>query len=146
MIKTKLTVLIVEDDQDAITLLRRAFVKIGIDPQSIFETHDGEEALHYLLSKEPFEDRSKYPYPDVVITDLKMPRRNGFELLTWLKENPIYKVIPTIVFTSSNDERDIRQAYYLGANSYMVKPHSQTDLQNLMKLTLDYWKACELPS
>ena len=146
MQKSKLTVLIVEDEPNDVSLLKRAFKKIGVEASRIFTVQDGEDAINYLLAKDPFDDREKFPYPDVVLTDLKMPRKNGFELLMWLRDNPIYQVIPTIVFSSSRDERDVRQAYYLGANSYMVKPHTTQELESLMTLAIDYWKRCELPT
>ena len=79
----------------------------------------------------------------MLLTDLKMPGMNGFELLQWLRDNPQYSVTPTIVFTSSRMEGDVNRAYGLGANSFMVKPQGLKELVELIRITCEYWSRCE---
>lgn len=139
-----LVILIVEDDENDVLLLQRALRKSGVK-SPIHVVRDGQEAIDYLLRKGPYEDREKFPYPDVIFTDLKLPRKNGFELLDWLRNNPVYQVIPILVLTSSRDLKDIRHAYYLGANGYLVKPSGVAELEAMMKVTWDFWCTCEIP-
>ena len=81
--------------------------------------HDGDQAIAYLGGRDQFGNREKFPYPDVVFLDLKMPRVNGFEVLTWLQG----KAKPFItIFSGSEIESDVRRALALGADTYKVKP------------------------
>jgi len=92
-----------------------------------------------------FADRKAYPVPNIILTDLKMARMGGFEFLHWLKAHPECAVIPTIVFSASSDPGDVKKAYDLGVNSYMVKPTALKDLAELIRVTYDYWSLCERP-
>lgn len=107
--------------------------------------HNGEEAVLYLRGKGQFSDRSKYPLPNVVLTDLNMPGMDGFELLQWLRRNPQYSIIPAIVYSSSHLEQDVCKAYSLGANSYIAKPTSIHDMVEILRLIYEYWSRCECP-
>src|SRR5262245_44475734 len=140
----KLIILMVEDDESDVLLLRRALDK-GAGGHTLNVVHDGEEAVAYLCGKDKYADRTAFPFPNIILTDLKMPRMNGFELLRWLREHPERWVIPTIVFTGSAEASDVQAAYSLGANSYMVKPTSLHDLVSLIQFTYDYWSRCERP-
>lgn len=90
-------------------------------------------------------DRNQYSYPTFILTDLKMPRADGFTVLEHLKANPTGKVIPTSVLTASSDPDDIRTAYQLGANSYHIKPSQFDELCNVLKPLHDFWKTCQIP-
>lgn len=138
------TILLVEDDPNDVLFLKRALSKNGIhNPVSVLS--DGEEAIAYLSGGGHYSDRIKYPFPKVIMLDLKMPRRGGLEVLEWLKDHPEFRVIPTIVLTSSKINEDVIKAYGLGANSYMVKPSNFDDLQKMMKTAHDYWSLCLKP-
>lgn len=140
-----LPILIIEDSDNDILLLTLAFKRAGIlNPVHI--AHDGKEAIEYLQGMGIFEDRQKYPFPSVILTDLKMPRMSGFEVLEWLRVHPECSVIPVIILSASRQGSDIKRAYQLGANSYLVKPSTLDELQNMMKLTFDYWLVCEKPA
>ena len=85
--------------------------------------NDGEEAIKYLEGRDPYSDRNKYPMPQVILLDLKMPRMNGFQFLEWLRKSSLHlRLIPVVIMSSSALPTDVEKAYALGANSYMVKP------------------------
>jgi CheY-like chemotaxis protein len=138
------TILLVEDDPNDVLFLKRALKKNGIsNPISVLP--DGDEAIAYLTGEGKYSDRHTYPFPKVIMLDLKMPRRGGLEVLEWLKEHPQYRVIPTLVLTSSKINEDVVKAYGLGANSYMVKPSNFEDLQQMIKVAYEYWSFCLKP-
>ncbi len=138
------TILLVEDDANDVLFLLRALKKNEIfNPVSVIA--DGDEAISYLTGAGKYADRVTYPFPKVVLLDLKMPRRGGLELLEWLKNHPEYRVIPTLVLTSSQLDDDVVKAYGLGANSYMVKPSNFDELQRMMKTAHEFWSFCLKP-
>lgn len=144
MWNSKPPILICEDDDNDIIFLQRTFEKVGItNPAHI--AHDGAEALLYLEGKDRYANRNIYPFPTMVITDLKMPRRNGFDILQWLKSHPECAVIPVIVWTSSIIESDVKKAYELGANCYMQKPSQLNAWEAKIRLIFEFWSACEIP-
>ena len=110
MKKYHATILIVEDDPNDQLLVERAFRKIGvIDPIQV--VGDGAEAIAYMMGEGKYGDRQKFAYPTFIITDLKMPRADGFAVLEFLKGNPQWAVIPTIVLSASSDLDDIKKSY-----------------------------------
>src|SRR5687767_9310996 len=92
----KLAILVAEDDPNDVALLLRAFRKVGTT-MPVHVCQDGSEAILYLKGEGQFGDRAKFPLPRILITDLKMPKCNGFELLQWLKDHPECCVIPSVV-------------------------------------------------
>jgi CheY-like chemotaxis protein len=86
-----------------------------------------------------YGDREKYPLPDLMLLDLKMPRKTGFDVLAWARSQVKFKSLPILVFTASNQEGDIRRAYELGANSYLVKPVGIHTLIEMVKMIDAYW-------
>jgi CheY-like chemotaxis protein len=87
----------------------------------------------------------QFPFPRILITDLKMPKMGGIEVLKWLYHHPECNLIPKIVFTASKHESDVLEAYKWGVNSYLVKPGGYEQLTNMLKLFFDYWNMCEKP-
>jgi len=136
--------LLVEDDENDIVLVRKAIETAGAG-HWVHAVYDGEQAIQYLQGLGPFADRQKFPIPNVVMTDLKMHKMGGFELLRWLRTNPMFSVIPTIVYSNSALEADVRQAYQLGANSYIAKPTSLSGLVDTLRILHEYWSRCECP-
>jgi CheY-like chemotaxis protein len=106
---------------------------------------DGEEAVKYLSGHEEYADRSWFPLPNIIITDLKMPRMDGFELLRWLRAHPGCSAIPAIVMSSSGRPEDVIKAYNLGANCYFVKPSGLDELVTMIKIIFGFWSCCERP-
>jgi CheY-like chemotaxis protein len=138
------TILIVDDDPNDQFLIERAFRTIGVtDP--IQAVSDGAEAIQYMMGEGKYADREKFAYPTFVITDLKMPRADGFAVLEFLKGNPQFAIIPTIVLTSSADLDDIKKSYMLGASSYHIKPRNHEELQKQLSVINQYWMTCEVP-
>lgn len=141
---TRLIILVAEDDENDTFLLERAFRKNGID-LPVHVCRNGEEAMAYLRGDGIFADRDQYPFPRVLITDLKMPKCGGFELLTWLQEHPQCSMIPKIVLTASAEEQDVVRAYQLGANCYFQKPRDFQTLCEIVLIANSFWARAVLP-
>jgi CheY-like chemotaxis protein len=139
MDKNHFSVLLVEDDLNDIFLVKRAF-KIAqiINPLQI--ATDGQEAINYLRGEGKYAERDKYPLPKLIVMDIKMPRRTGFEVLEWVKRNegPLRR-IPIVIVSSSDNPSDINRAYELGANAYMVKPMNFRAVEHLFNAITQYW-------
>jgi CheY-like chemotaxis protein len=139
-----LNILIVDDDPDARELALLAFRRVGL-ASNVHCVNSGNEAVAYLQGEGKFSDREQFPYPSLLITDLKMPDGDGFTLLEQLKRTPRYRVVPTVVMSTSSDADDIKKSYMLGASSYFVKPAGFDALERLFKLLYDLWLLGELP-
>ncbi|MBI2949500.1 MAG: response regulator, partial [Verrucomicrobia bacterium] len=118
---TKRALLLVEDSEDDVFLMRRALKEADvINPLLVVE--DGQEALDYLGGTGKYRDRTEYPLPAVVFLDLKLPYKSGHEVLKWIRQQKEFEALVVIVLTSSNEPYDLSKSYALGANSYLVKP------------------------
>ena len=126
------SILLVEDESSNVILIRRAMSKLG---QSIHlqAVEDGEAAVRYLQATHNPADPNGVLLPDVVLTDLKMPRMNGLELLAWIKQHPQFGNLPVVMLSSSEDAEDIRRANELGASSYFVRPGSLKELIEILQ-------------
>src|SRR5205807_5891563 len=98
-----------------------------------------EEAIEYLKGEGKFADRQEHPLPSLLLLDLNMPLRNGFEVLEWLRLQPGLRRLLVIVFTSSQLPEDVNRAFELGANSYLVKPHDFKKLEETARYLEEYW-------
>jgi len=131
-------ILLVEDDPNDVLLTRRAFSKAGVSA-TVSVVEDGDAAVAYLSGNGRYADRAQYPLPTIVLLDLKLPRRSGLEVLTWIRQQSPLKRIPVVVLTSSRESVDVNRAYDLGANSYLVKPVSFEELAKLLHALNVYW-------
>lgn len=132
-------VLLVEDDVSDFRLIQRAFAKIKPSVPMIRLTH-GDEAVAYLAGDAPYENRSLHPSPCVLLLDIKLPRRSGFEVLEWIRtQRSALKRLPIIMLTSSSHQVDVNKAYELGVNSYLVKPSNNSELEQLLATFQAYW-------
>ncbi|MDI1484185.1 response regulator [Polyangium sp. y55x31] len=131
-------VLVVEDDSTDVLMIRRAFKKAQlVNPLHIVD--NGDTAVEYLAGRTPYDDRGAYPLPALILLDLKLPRRSGLEVLEWLRQQPGLKRLPVVVLTSSMESNDVRKAYDLGCNSYLVKPVNFEGLLDAVKALGVYW-------
>lgn len=138
------TILIIDDDANDCFLIKRALR--SVNPNCTVQiVHNGSEAIAYLRGERQYVDRGRFQFPGYVITDLKMPNGDGFEVLSFLKHNSALSVIPVVVLSSSSDEDDIRQAYALGASGYLVKPQDSASLARRLKLLYEFFSECEVP-
>jgi CheY-like chemotaxis protein len=135
---TPFTVLHVEDDPNDVLLMQRAFRKAETNA-ILHAVSDGDRAVAYLSGADEFADRERYPMPNLVLLDLKMPRKSGMEVLAWIRSQPSLKRLVVVVFTSSKHDEDVNKAYDIGANSYMVKPVGFDSLVELCKTLSHYW-------
>ncbi len=141
---TDLPILIAEDDENDAFILQRALRNAGFhNPFHI--SPDGADVIRYLKGEAPYHDREKFHFPRIIITDLKMPNIDGFELLEWLKNHEHCNIIPRLVFSSSQQPQDVSRAYRLGANSYLLKPATFEELVEQLKVVLRYWNLCQKP-
>lgn len=139
MFKRNFTVLLVEDDLNDIFLVKRAF-KMADIPNPLQVVTDGQEAISYLSGDGKYADREAHPVPSLIVMDIKMPRKSGFEVLEWVKrsERPLRR-IPIVIVSSSDNPADINHAYELGANAYMVKPMNFRAVEHLFESITHYW-------
>ncbi|HYG23607.1 MAG TPA: response regulator [Verrucomicrobiae bacterium] len=135
----KVNILHVEDDPNDALLFQHACQKagVGFELQSV---NDGDQAIAYLRGTDAFSNRQQHPFPHLILLDLKMPRLSGFDVLAWLRNEGNIKQTPVIILTSSNHETDIKRAYELGANSYLVKPVGFDALVEVAKTIYGYWR------
>lgn len=132
-------VLLVEDDPSDAHFVQRAFGKAEI-PTRLIRLFDGEDVIHYLDGRPPYENRANYQLPCLVLLDLKLPKRSGLEVLRWLRaRTDQLRLLPVIMLTSSRNRVDVNRAYEYGANSYIPKPNSQKELGELFVALKTYW-------
>ncbi|HSF73477.1 MAG TPA: response regulator [Microcoleus sp.] len=140
------TILLVEDNPVDILLMQRAFRNETFANTSLQIVRDGDAAVFYLNGDGEYSDRDRYPLPAIILLDLKLPRRSGHEVLVWLRQQPELKRLPVVMLTSSRQTPDVKRAYDLGVNSYLVKPVGFASLLEMMQSFKEYWlNYTELP-
>lgn len=123
-------VLAADDNPDDIRLLEFAWQRSGVSvPLRCLGS--GEEAITYLSGKGAYANRDEHPLPRLLLLDLKMPRRDGFEVLQFIRGSETLRCLPVVMFTASLHQHDVRRAFELGANAFLVKP---VELQKLIEL------------
>lgn len=133
--KKKLSILLIEDDVIEVMKLNRTISTSKL-PHEIIETKNGEEALAFL--------RSDKSLPDIILLDLNMPKMNGLEFLNILKEDKVLKYLPTIVLSTSSNQKDILACYKTGIAGYIIKPLKYEDYVLKLRSLLEYWSLNEL--
>lgn len=131
-------ILLVEDSKFDIELTLHAFKEIRPETR-IHIAPGGRQALEYLEGQGQYADRERFPWPDLVLLDLKMPGIDGFEVLKRVKSTPILKRLPIVIFTSSKEEVDRCRSYDGGANSYLLKPVDFEGFLCLIQQIEQYW-------
>ena len=133
--RPSLDVLLVDDSKTEILLFEHAAKQI----QHLHILHvarDGEQALQYLRREGPFQDAKR---PDVVLLDINMPRKDGFEVLSELKTDPTLRSIPVVMLTTSDREEDVLKSYHDGASTFISKPLTFDKLKQTLESFADYW-------
>jgi CheY-like chemotaxis protein len=131
-------ILLVEDHEVDVFLLRRALNKAAVT-NPIFVVSDGQDAIEYLEGAGAYADRKTYPLPALLVTDLKMPRMDGFDVLAWLQSHAAFDALPTVVLSGSGLEEDVLKAKGLGADDYRVKPHEPAALAEIVHQLHSRW-------
>ena len=131
-------ILVVEDDANDALLLERAFQKSEM-PIAVKVLRTVDDAIAYLQGRPPFADRQTCPMPVLILQDIKLPLKSGFDFVSWLRAQPALKRLPVIMLTSSKAPSDINRAYELGANSYLVKPVAFESFRQMIKTLQLYW-------
>ncbi len=138
------SILYVEDEDSDILLLRLAFERAGLH-NPINTVADGTLAIDYLAGYGPFADRRAHPFPSLVLLDLNLPRKSGFEVLEWSRAQPHLKSLPIVVFTSSDCPCDRKRVSELGANDYVLKRSDVDEIAALAQKLVQQWLTPENP-
>jgi CheY-like chemotaxis protein len=127
-----LNILLVEDNPDHAELVRRSFEQFDA-ADALHHVEDGETALDYLFGRGMYVDRGRFPLPDLVLLDLRLPRVDGLDVLRSVKSHPVLHSLPVVVLTTSDADRDVAVAYDHHANSFVTKPVDFTRLSKLIE-------------
>ncbi len=131
----KLNILLIEDDLIEVMKFNRTIAKLDLD-HNIVEANNGEDALKILNKKEEL--------PDIILLDLNMPKLNGIEFLNILNADDVLKYIPTIILTTSKNQKDLVECYKIGIAGYVIKPLKYDDYVVKIEKLLSYWSMNEL--
>jgi len=131
-------ILQVEDREEDVYLLRRALqrAEVQADLRSVV---DGQEAIDYIEGLGPYADRLRFPLPYLILLDLKLPLKTGFDVLARIRAQPTLRTLIIIVLSSSIDEGDLEKAYQLGANAFLVKPSDINTLVEMCRAMRLFW-------
>ena len=140
MRKLPTTFLLVEDDPNDVLFVQQEFKRASKNIR-LHVVSDGIEAKRYLEGKDNYNDRTRYPLPQVILLDLKMPRFSGFDFLEWLRSKAPDQLhfIPVVVLSSSALPQDVVRAYALGVSSYVVKPVNWDEFRQRLHTVAIYW-------
>jgi len=141
---TTQSILLVDDSENDIFLMHRAFKKAEFNAP-VHEVHDGEEAIAYLAGEGQYHDRAQFPLPCLIFLDLNMPRKNGFEVLAWIRTQPVFNPIAIVVLTASARPEDIQRTFDLGATYFLVKPSNTTVLATMLQSLRDWTRLNHFP-
>jgi CheY-like chemotaxis protein len=125
-------ILYVENDANDVMLVRLALEKLRL-PIALAIARNGEQAQAYLEGKGIYADRNVYPWPDLVLMDLKMPRKSGFEVTKWIRSEKAWAQLPVVVMTSSDQPEDRMGAMQAGADAFYIKPVALEELEAALR-------------
>jgi len=132
------SVLYVEDEPDDVLFMHVAFRRAGL-PAPLHCVADGQQAVNYLRGDPPYSDRTRYPFPRVVLLDLNLPLLSGFDVLRWIRHEANLRDLPVVVFSSSGRAEDRRRALDLSATEYLLKPSSGAQFEDVARQLHEQW-------
>jgi CheY-like chemotaxis protein len=132
-----LDILYVEDNPDEADIFRRLISLMNPAPSYLILT-SGSQAIDYLLQQGTYQGQSP-PLPNLVLVDLKLPGHSGFEVIQQARASSRARYLPLVVYSSSENPKDMRRAYDLGANAYLIKPESYHQVSAMMQQAVDFW-------
>ena len=135
---TEKCILQVEDDDNDVFLLKRVFDQAGIS-SPLHVVRNGQLAIDYLSGAGGFADRQTHPLPCLVLLDLNLPKKNGLEVLEWIRHQPRLKSLVVVLFSSSALPQEVERAYELGVNSYIQKSSDSNQLREIAQLLKGWW-------
>lgn len=138
MNERKIKILLLEDDANDLLFIKEALKKFTT-PDSLLHFENGADMLDYIFKKDSNSGESNKIIADLIILDLKTPKINGLEVLQKLKADESTNSIPVVIFTSSNEEKDLRKSYEYGANSFIVKPIDFETFSKTIEAVGNYW-------
>lgn len=127
---TQQPILLADDSEDDQVLFKRA-IRLAALHDQVVALSDGAQAIAYLKGEGHYADREKHPLPRMVVLDLKMPQKNGFEVLQWIKSQAQLAGIPVVVIAGTDHPEDLKRSYQLGAKAFLTKPCKPQDLKDL---------------
>jgi CheY-like chemotaxis protein len=131
------TILQVEDDPNDVFFLQKAMKKMGVmNPVQV--ATDGQQAIDYVRGAGKFADRAKFPFPSLVLLDVKLPYVAGLEVLRLIRQD-CRRLLPVVMLSASAQEADIATAYRLGANAFLCKPSEASKFEEMVKAIKDFW-------
>ena len=131
-------ILLAEDSEDDAFLCQRALKGVALNHNCI-HVQDGAQCIKYLEGVEPYADRKKFPLPNLLLLDLKMPILSGFDVLRWLHDHPQFKELPVIILTGSEWAEDREAAFKHGASDFHSKPMNSDDMLKIMQAIGARW-------
>jgi CheY-like chemotaxis protein len=134
---TTFTILMIDDDEEDFILVADALKSKQLTVE-LYWAENGDNAMDFLLRRGEYTDS---PLPNLILLDLNMPKKDGFEVLMDLKAHPDLRKIPVVILTSSRDERQVARGYNVGASSFMLKPISFDEMADAMQSLCEYWFA-----
>ena len=138
-------ILLVEDNSDHVSLIKRSLKSRNI-VNNIRVVDDGQAALDYLFRRGTYADPARSPRPHLILLDVRLPKVDGFEVLSQIKKDGVLKDIPVIILTTSDKHEDIEMGYAMGANSYVTKPIDFEEFKQKIADLKIYWAlVSELP-
>lgn len=140
-----LRVLVIDDDLDDQFFSQLALEKVLPTGSTVQVVHSGNQGIAYMIGEGMFSDRDTFPFPSLIITDLKMADGDGFNVLEFLQNNPAWNVVPRLMFSNSDHPDDVRTAYMLGASAYHIKPMGRAQTEQRMRSIVEYWAGSEVP-
>jgi CheY-like chemotaxis protein len=140
------TFLVADDDEDDQILIKEA-LEVGCDCYDLKFVRDGQELMDYLNRRGEYADEARSPYPNLIILDLNMPRKDGLSAMHEIKADSDFKIIPIIIFTTSSKEETVVRAYGEGASTFISKPVTFDGFLEIMMSLSQYWcNVATLPS